>query len=279
MVKQQGMMITKIGWANRINSKGIINRENKFLDVVLEAPEITNEAELRNIFRRGLAVEIRNLIESHVVLVRHQLLRQLFDLLVFRVVCRRRRLIASIHQMITTTYLFILLDDAVSSGRRRIVVREIEFGFAATDSNGCRVVGSSSFLGGFESAKPDTNTFPRVTNLSRPFAPWPLPYPSVHILPLSLILAFFLLLFSFFPTNCSVQVDDIKLNYPPTHERERELFIIYKKWECTWAWADTLLDGDTAFVADLTRFCLSKRSSSQWPDEIRNDGTSTHTSS
>ena len=57
--------------------------------------------------------------------------------------------------------------------------REIELGFAATESQGCTVVGSGSGLGGVESSKPDSGGLLRVANFGSPFSPWPLPHSSV----------------------------------------------------------------------------------------------------
>ena len=70
--------------------------------------------------------------------------------------------------------------------QRVVLVGEIDFGFLAADFSGFFVVGSGGFFGGVEGAKPDTNSFTWIANLRGPFAPGPLPDPSVEVFPLPL---------------------------------------------------------------------------------------------
>lgn len=67
-------------------------------------------------------------------------------------------------------------------------IREVDLGLVATDAPGLSVIGPCSLLGCVEGAKPDAHPLFWVPYFSRPFAPRPLPYPSVLILPLLAVL-------------------------------------------------------------------------------------------
>ncbi|KAI5399109.1 hypothetical protein KIW84_064473 [Lathyrus oleraceus] len=80
-----------------------------------------------------------------------------------------------------------------------IFVGEINLSFFAAYFSSFFVISSSSFFSSVESTKPNTNTFPRITNLRSPFSPRTLPDSSVEIFPL-----FFHRLFNSF-INCSTK--------------------------------------------------------------------------
>lgn len=74
----------------------------------------------------------------------------------------------------------------LGSGVHVIFIWEINFGFLAANFAGLSIVGSSSFFGGVEGAKPNADSFPWIANLSSPFAPGALPDTSIQVLPLPL---------------------------------------------------------------------------------------------
>lgn len=59
------------------------------------------------------------------------------------------------------------------------ILREVELGFVAAESEGGLIVGSGSVLGCVEGAQPNTGSLVRVPDLGCPFAPWPLPHTSI----------------------------------------------------------------------------------------------------
>lgn len=59
------------------------------------------------------------------------------------------------------------------------VLREVELGLVAAESEGGFVVGAGGGLGGLEGSEPNSGGFEWVSDLRRPFSPWPLSHSSV----------------------------------------------------------------------------------------------------
>lgn len=64
------------------------------------------------------------------------------------------------------------------------VLREVELGSVSSETQGGFVVSSSRCFCGVEGAQPDSSGLVGVSNLSRPFAPWPLSHSPVSSSPL-----------------------------------------------------------------------------------------------
>jgi hypothetical protein len=160
---------------NNRNTLLFSEERERRLVVVLEAPQPGNGR------RRGLllddggggsrrgrvsALHVGDAEEVHVVLVRHQLLGQLLDL-VGRLRLGRRR------------------GSSSCGDGRGGAVGEVDLGLGAPDAPGGAVVGARGGLGGGVGAEPDADALHRVADLRRPLAPRPLPDAAVLVLALT----------------------------------------------------------------------------------------------
>lgn len=56
---------------------------------------------------------------------------------------------------------------------------EVELSLGPFEAKGGIVIGDGGVLGGVKGAEPHSSSLVRVSDFRRPFAPWPLPYPSI----------------------------------------------------------------------------------------------------
>nr|GMC55746.1 hypothetical protein Iba_chr01fCG0620 [Ipomoea batatas] len=66
------------------------------------------------------------------------------------------------------------------------IIREIHLSFLSPNPPSLNIISPRCFFSSVKRSKPDTNTFPWITDLSSPFSPRTLPDPPVLVLPLPL---------------------------------------------------------------------------------------------